>query len=121
MDVLAGIGGCPEGVLAAAALKCLGGEIQARLVAHTSEEIRQSQTDPSYYRVMKTDDLAAGDDVLFIATGVSDGDMLKGVRFLPNNKVRTHTVVMRSATGTVRFIEALHDMNKKPPYAKVVK
>ena len=121
VDVLAGIGGCPEGVLAAAALKCLGGEIQGRLVAHTSEEIRRSQTDPSYYKVMKTDDLAAGDDVLFIATGVSDGDMLKGVRFLPNNKVRTHTVVMRSATGTVRFIEALHDMNKKPPYAKVVK
>ena len=121
VDVLAGIGGCPEGVLAAAALKCLGGEIQGRLVAHTSEEIRRSQTDPSYYKVMKTDDLAAGDDVLFIATGVSDGDMLKGVRFLPNNKVRTHTVVMRSATGTVSFIEALHDMNKKPPYAKVVK
>ena len=120
-DVLTGIGGCPEGVLAAAALKCLGGEIQGRLVAHTSEEIKRAQTDPSYYKVMTTDDLAAGNDVLFIATGVSDGDMLRGVRFLPNNKVRTHSVVMRSATGTVRFIEALHDMNKKPPYAKVEK
>ena len=119
VDVLAGIGGCPEGVLAASALKCLGGEIQGRLVAHTSEEIKRAQTDPSYYKLMTTDDLAAGNDVLFIATGVSDGDMLRGVRFLPNNKVKTHTVVMRSATGTVRFIEAVHDMNQKPTYAKV--
>ena len=81
-------------------------------MAHTSEEIKRAQTDPSYYKVMTTDDLAAGNDVLFIATGVSDGDMLRGVRFLPNNKVKTHTVVMRSATGTVRFIEAVHDMNQ---------
>ena len=88
-------------------------------MAHTSEEIKRAQTDPSYYKVMTTDDLAAGNDVLFIATGVSDGDMLRGVRFLPNNKVKTHTVVMRSATGTVRFIEAVHDMNQKPTYAKV--
>lgn len=107
------------GSTAASALKCLGGEIQGRLVAHTSEEIKRAQTDPSYYKVMTTDDLAAGNDVLFIAIGVSDGDMLRGVRFLPNNKVKTHTVVMRSATGTVRFIEAVHDMNQKPTYAKV--
>ena len=118
VDVMVGIGGCPEGVLAAAALKCLGGEIQGRLHAHTSEEIKQSQTDPDYYKVLKTDDLAAGDDILFIATGVSDGDMLKGVRFMPNNFVKTHTVVMRSASGTMRFIEAIHNMNKKPTYAK---
>lgn len=121
VDMMVGIGGCPEGVLAAAALKCLGGEIQGRLTPTTSEEISNAKADPSYYNVLSTDDLAAGDDILFIATGVSDGDMLKGVRFMPNNVVKTHTVVMRSATGTLRFIEAIHDMNKKPSYAKVEK
>ena len=118
VDMMVGIGGCPEGVLAAAALKCLGGEIQGRLYAHTAAEIKQAQTDPDYYRVLTTDDLAAGDDVLFIATGVSDGDMLKGGRLLGNNRVKTDTVVMRSASGTIRFIEAVHDMNKKPSYAQ---
>ena len=118
VDMLVGIGGCPEGVLAAAALKCLGGEIQGRLHAHTSEEIKQSQTDPHYYDILTTDDLAKGDDVMFIATGVSDGDMLKGVRYMGGNKIKTHTVVMRSASGTIRFIEAIHDMNRKPSYAQ---
>lgn len=121
IDMMVGIGGCPEGVLAAAALKCLGGEIQGRLIAHTSEEIKKAQTDPDYYKVLTTEDLAKGDDILFIATGVSDGDMLKGVRFLSNNKVHTHTVVMRSASGTIRFIDAIHNMNTKPLYAKVTK
>ena len=121
VDVLAGIGGCPEGVLAAAALKCLGGEIQGRLYAHTSEEIKNAKENPSYYDVLTTEDLAKGDDILFIATGVSDGDLLKGVRFLGNNKVMTDTVVMRSASGTVRFIKAIHDMDKKPEYAKITK
>ena len=119
VDVLAGIGGSPEGVLAAAALKCLGGEIQARLYAHTSEEIQIAKENPSYYDILTTDDLAKGDDILFIATGVSDGDMLKGVRFMSNNKVITDTVVMRSASGTVRFIKAIHDMAKKPGYSHV--
>lgn len=118
IDVLTGIGGCPEGVLAAAALKCLGGEIQGRLYAHTSEEIRRAHNDSSYYDVLTTDDLAKGDDVLFIATGVSDGDLLQGVRFLSNDKVSTDTVVMRSTSGTIRFVKAIHDMNKKPGYAR---
>lgn len=121
IDMMVGIGGCPEGVLAAAALKCLGGEIQGRLFAHTSEEIKQAQTNSDYYKILTTEDLAKGDDILFIATGVSDGDMLKGVRFLSNNRVKTHTVVMRSASGTIRFIDAIHNMNTKPLYAKVTK
>lgn len=119
VDVLVGIGGCPEGVLAAAALKCLGGEIQARLYAHTSDEIKKAQADPSYYNVLTTDDLAGGDDVLFIATGVSDGDLLKGVRFMSRNRVQTETVVMRSKSGTMRFIKAIHDMDKKPGYGRI--
>ncbi len=114
VDVLVGIGGAPEGVLAAAALKCLGGEMQARLYAHTSEEIANAQKDPHYYDIMDIDDLAAGDDVLFVATGVSDGELLKGVRFMGDNRVFTETVVMRSASGTLRFIRAYHDMKKKP-------
>lgn len=114
VDVLVGIGGAPEGVLAAAALKCLGGEMQARLYAHTSQEIANAQKDPHYYDIMTTDDLAKGDDVLFVATGVSDGELLKGVRFMADNRVSTDTVIMRSATGTLRFIRAIHDMNKKP-------
>lgn len=121
IDMMVGIGGCPEGVLAAAALKCLGGEIQGRLFAHTSDEIKQAQTNSDYYKILTTEDLAKGDDILFIATGVSDGDMLKGVRFLSNNRVKTHTVVMRSASGTIRFIDAIHNMNTKPLYAKVTK
>ena len=119
VDILVGIGGCPEGVLAAAALKCLGGEIQGRLYAHTSQEIKNSHENPDYYKILTTDDLAKGNDVLFIATGVSDGDLLKGVRFLPNNRVKTDTVVMRSLSGTTRFISAIHDMNKKPVYGRV--
>ena len=114
VDVLVGIGGAPEGVLAAAALKCLGGEMQARLYAHTSDEIAKAQKDPHYYDLLTIDDLAAGDDVLFVATGVSDGELLKGVRFMADNKVSTETVIMRSASGTLRFIQAIHDMNKKP-------
>ncbi|MDY2670819.1 MAG: class II fructose-bisphosphatase [Anaerovoracaceae bacterium] len=120
VDVLTGIGGCPEGVLAAAALKCLGGEIQGRLYARTPEEINRAHSDPHYFDVLTTDDLAKGDDVLFIATGVSDGDLLKGVRFMGNNKASTETVVMRSTSGTIRFIKAIHDMNKKPAYGRVI-
>ncbi len=118
VDVLCGIGGAPEGVLAAAALKCLGGEMQARLYAHTEGEKKQAESDPDYGKVLTIDDLASGDDVLFIATGVTDGDMVNGVKFMPDGRVKTHTIVMRSKTGTVRYIEAIHDMEHKPDYAK---
>lgn len=118
VDVLVGIGGAPEGVLAAAAIKCLGGDMQGRLFPFTQEEIARSATEDCT-KILTTDDLVKGDSVLFAATGVSDGDLLRGVRFLSNNKVKTHSVVMRGETGTIRFIEAVHDMNKKPSYAKV--
>ena len=93
--------------------------MQARLYAHTSAEIARAQEDSTYYNILTTDDLAAGDDVLFVATGVSDGELLRGVRFLSDNKVSTETVIMRSASGTLRFIRAIHDMNKKPAYGIV--
>ncbi|SHJ65154.1 class II fructose-bisphosphatase [Paramaledivibacter caminithermalis] len=119
VDVLIGKGGAPEGVIAAAALKCLGGEMQGKLSPMSDEEIERCkkmgvQTD----KVFLLDDLVKGDEVYFAATGVSDGDLLKGVKYLSHNKCLTHSVVMRSETGTIRFIEAIHNMEKKPKYAK---
>ena len=117
VDVMLGVGGAPEGVLAAAALKCLGGEIQARLHPFTDEEKEKVKTFDAN-KVLGIDDLVKGDDVLFAATGVSDGDLTKGVVFLADGIVKTHSVVMRSKTGTIRHIEATHKMDSKPEYAK---
>lgn len=117
VDILFGIGGAPEGVLAAAALKCLGGEIQGRLVPEDDEErerIKQmGLKDPE--QLLKMEDLIRGDDVIFAATGITDGDLLQGVRY-SGNKATTHSVVMRSITGTVRFIQATHRLDLKPHY-----
>jgi fructose-1,6-bisphosphatase II len=114
---LFGIGGAPEGVLAAAALKCLGGEIQGRLVPENDEErnriIGMGLKDPEQLLLM--DDLVKEDDVIFAASGITDGDFLQGVRYA-GNIATTHSVVMRSMTGTVRFIEAVHRLDLKPHY-----
>lgn len=118
VDVLVGIGGSPEGVLAAAAMKCLGGEIQGRLFAYTQEE-KEMAENGDFNKVLKINDLVKTDTVLFVATGVSDGDLLKGVRYLSDQVVKTHSVVMRGETGTIRYIEAIHHMDKKPEYAKL--
>lgn len=119
VDVLIGKGGAPEGVIAAAALKCLGGEMQGMLTPMSDEEMeRCKKMGVSIDKVFSLEDLAKGNEVYFAATGVSDGDLLKGVRYLSHNKCVTHSVVMRSETGTIRFIEAIHDMDKKPKYAK---
>lgn len=118
IDIMVGIGGAPEGVLAAAAMRCLGGEIQARLFPMTQEEkLKESKED--FDRVLTIDELVKSDEVIFVATGVSDGDMLKGVRYLSGSIVKTHSVVMRGETGTVRFIEAIHNMDKKSAYVDV--
>lgn len=115
VDVLLGIGGAPEGVLAAAALKCLGGDMQARLwPENEGEEERACQmglADPR--QILRLEDLVKGDDVIFAATGITDGDLLRGVRYFGNG-AKTHSIVMRSKTGTVRFIEAIHRLDKKP-------
>jgi len=104
IDIYLGIGGAPEGVLAAAALRCIGGQMQGRLILKTPEEReragRMGITDPTKKFVLN--ELASG-DVMFAATGVTDGSMLPGVRY-EGETVTTHTVVMRSATGTVRWI-----------------
>jgi fructose-1,6-bisphosphatase II len=114
VDMLLGIGGAPEGVLAAAALKSLGGDMQARLKpANEAEEERARSmglADP--HQVLRLSDLVKGDDVIFAATGITDGELLRGVRY-SGNGAKTHSIALRSQTGTVRFIEALHRLDKK--------
>ena len=108
IDIYMGIGGAPEGVLAAAALRCIGGQMQGRLVINNESQreraIRMGVTDPS--RKFTMEEMARG-DVLFAATGVTDGNLLEGVKFA-RRYIRTETVVMRSSTGTVRWIRAEH-------------
>lgn len=120
IDIMFGTGGAPEGVLAAAALKCMGGELQGRLVPENDEErnraIAMGITDLS--KVLMLDDLVKGNEVFFTATGITDGDMLRGVRYPAGGKAITHSLIMRGETGTVRFIEAIHTINKKPDYIK---
>lgn len=117
IDVLFGIGGAPEGVIAAAAMRCLGGELQGRLrFRHDEERARAKQMGVAPEgTVYVTEDLAKG-DVLFAATGVTKGYLLDGVRF-DGIGARTHSIVMRSKTGTVRKIEARHRFETKPAYA----
>ncbi len=116
IDICAGIGGAPEGVIAAAALKCLGGEMQARLVPEDDEEyqrcIKMGVSDPG--KILTMDDLVKGDDAIFSATGVTDGELIRGVRFHGGDRVETHSVVMRAKTCTVRFVRAIHKLNLKP-------
>lgn len=114
VDIFFGIGGAPEGVLAAAALRCVGGQMQGRLVFENEEQIARSRdmgiADP--HRKFELLELAAG-DVLFAATGVTSGAMLRGVRRFGHGAV-THSVVMRSKSGTVRYVEAHHSYATKP-------
>jgi fructose-1,6-bisphosphatase II len=120
VDMMIGIGGAPEGVLAAAALKCLGGEMQGRLWPEDDEDrARAAKLGVlDVNKVLRMDDLVKGGDVIFAATGITDGDMLKGVQFTGKGAI-THTLVMRAKTGTIRFIEAIHRFDKKPNYGKL--
>jgi fructose-1,6-bisphosphatase II len=112
VDILYGIGGTPEGVISAAALKCVGGGIQGKLWPRDDEErqkLVRAGLDPD--RVLTTDDLVAGHDVFVAATGVTNGSLLRGVRYLPNGAI-TDSIVMRSRSGTTRRIEATHALDK---------
>ncbi|WP_139491053.1 class II fructose-bisphosphatase [Brevibacillus dissolubilis] len=114
VDILFGSGGAPEGVLAAVALKCLGGEIQGKLLPQNEEERArciQMGIDPD--RVLFMEDLVKGDDAIFAATGVTDGELLRGVRF-QGTRATTQSVVMRAKTGTIRFVEGNHRLERKP-------
>ncbi|MCI0183348.1 MAG: class II fructose-bisphosphatase [Acidibacillus sp.] len=116
VDIMFGTGGAPEGVLAAAALKCLGGELQGRLVPQNEEEhkrcLAMGLKDPR--AILRMEDFVKGDDAIFAATGVTDGELLRGVRFIGGDQATTHSLVMRASSGTVRFIEARHKLAKKP-------
>ncbi len=115
VDIIFGSGGAPEGVISAVALKCLGGEFQGRLLPEDDAQrercLQMGIKDPS--QVLRMDDLVKGDDAIFAATGVTDGELLKGVRY-KGSMVTTHSLVMRAKTGTVRFVEGTHRLNNKP-------
>jgi fructose-1,6-bisphosphatase II len=117
VDVLMGIGGAPEGVIAAAAVKSVGGDMQGRLVPRNQEEIDRAQKMgiKDMKKIYTAEELAKG-EVMFAATGVTTGDFLKGVRFFGGG-AETHSVVMRSKSGTVRYIQSSHKFDKKPSYA----
>jgi fructose-1,6-bisphosphatase II len=115
VDILFGSGGAPEGVIAAVALKCLGGEIQGKLLPQTEEELIRCKKMgiEDVNRVLRMEDLVKGDDAIFAATGVTDGELLRGVQFKGSSGT-TQSLVMRAKSGTVRFIDGRHSLNKKP-------
>jgi len=112
VDVLIGIGGTPEGVLAACALRAMGGEIQGKLYARDDNELRRGR-DAGYDfdKILTMDDLVSSEDVFFAATGITDGELLQGVRYFGDGAT-TDSIVVRGLTGTVRRITATHRMDK---------
>jgi fructose-1,6-bisphosphatase II len=118
-DILLGIGGTPEGVIAACALQCLGGRMLGRLWPRNDTE-RQTAIDMGYDldRVLDTDDLVSGDDVFFAATGITDGELLRGVRYRGDGAA-TQSLVMRSKSGTIRRIDATHRWHKLMQYSSI--
>jgi len=119
VDILFGVGGTPEGVLAAAALKCMGGEIQGRLWPRDAHE-RQAALDAGYNldAVLTTDDLVKGDNCFFAATGITDGELLQGVRY-HDFGASTQSLVMRSRSGTLRKIDASHPLAKLAEFSSI--
>jgi fructose-1,6-bisphosphatase II len=118
-DLLAGVGGTPEGIITAAAIRCMGGAIQGQLAPKDDEE-RQKAIDAGYdlSQILSTEDLVSGENVFFCATGVTDGDLLKGVQYYGGG-CTTQSIVMRSKSGTVRMIEAYHRLSKLNEYSAI--
>jgi fructose-1,6-bisphosphatase II len=119
VDLLLGVGGTPEGVITACAIKCLGGVIQGKLWPKDDAE-RQRALDAGHDldRVLLTDDLVTGDNVFFVATGITDGELLRGVRYT-GGSATTHSIVMRSKSGTIREVKSEHALSKLRTYATV--
>jgi fructose-1,6-bisphosphatase II len=114
VDILFGSGGAPEGVLAAVALKCLGGELIGKLLPQNEAELERCKgMGLDVNHVLRMEDLVRGDDAIFAATGVTDGELLKGVQF-KGPRAKTHSIVMRAKSGTVRFVDGSHSLKKKP-------
>lgn len=119
VDLIMGIGGAPEGVIAATALKCLGGDFQGRL--HPTDEAqleRCKNFKNDLEKIYHIDDLVKGNDAIFSATGVTKGEILDGVKYFGNNMAKTQTLVLRLPSGTIRNIESTHKLDQKPDYAK---
>jgi fructose-1,6-bisphosphatase II len=119
VDLLLGIGGTPEGIISACAVKCLGGTIQGKLWPKDDEE-RQRAIDAGHDldRVLTTDDLVSGENVFFVATGITDGELLRGVRYR-SETATTDSIVMRSKSGTVRRIDSEHRLSKLRAYSAI--
>lgn len=119
VDLMMGIGGTPEGIITACAMKCMGGEIQGMLAPKDEEEAAKARAvGHDLDRVLTTNDLVSSDNCYFVATGVTNGDMLRGVSYRKNGAT-TRSLVMRSKSGTVRFIESVHQLSKLQEYAVV--
>jgi fructose-1,6-bisphosphatase II len=119
VDILMGVGGTPEGVLAACALKAMGGEIQGKLVARSEDEATKAQAlGYNLAQVLTIDDLVRSNNVFFAATGITDGELLHGVKYFGNG-ARTHSLVMRSKSGTVREVVARHRWDKLMQFSQV--
>lgn len=119
VDLLLGVGGTPEGIISACAVKCLGGTIQGKLWPKDDEE-RQRAIDAGHDldRVLTTDDLVSGENVFFVATGITDGELLRGVRYRAETAT-TDSIVMRSKSGTVRRIDSVHRLSKLRAYSSI--
>jgi len=119
VDLMLGIGGTPEGIITACAIKSLGGVLQGRLWPRDDDERTKAlEAGHDLDRVLSTDDLVSGDNVYFAATGLTDGELLRGVRFVPGGAI-TQTLIMRSKSGTIRFMESEHRLTKLRKYAAV--
>ncbi len=123
IDLFIGSGGAPEGVLAAAALKCLDGELIGRLLPANEEEynrcIKMGLSDP--HKVLTMDDMVGKEDVIFAATGVTPGEILGGVRYFADGRAETQSVVMRAKTRTIRYVRSLHYLPSKPILQQLIK
>jgi fructose-1,6-bisphosphatase II len=119
VDMLVGIGGTPEGIIAACAITCLGGTIQGRLWPRDDDERRQAlDAGHDLDRVLTTTDLVTGDNIFFCATGITDGELMEGVRYTPDGPT-THSIVMRSKSGTIRELRSEHRISKLSTYSAV--
>jgi fructose-1,6-bisphosphatase II len=119
VDLLLGIGGTPEGIITACAITCLGGTIQGRLWPRDDDERAKAvAAGHDLDRVLHTADLVSGENVFFVATGITDGELLRGVRYRAGGAT-THSLVMRSKSGTIRVIESHHRLSKLRAYSAV--
>jgi fructose-1,6-bisphosphatase II len=119
IDLLVGIGGSPEAVVSACALKCVGGNMQCKLWPRNSEEAaRCRELGMDLRQVLSINDLVSSDNVFFAATGVTDGELLKGVRY-EGSRIRTASLVMRSKSGTIRYVDAIHSLRKLEMFSDI--